>query len=88
MSSAFIYSKLDTFKDKDLVDEDAKSEIEEDLSLTVLTNDVTMVKQRQAAIMNMMQDQMNILKVVASKVGAGAHQEVWGSDRAPREAIR
>lgn len=47
-----------------------------------------MVKQRQAAIMNMMQDQMNILKVVASKVGVGAHQEGWGSDRAPREAIR
>ena len=51
-----------------------RDRIEEDPSLAVLTNDLAMVKQRQAAIMNAMQDQMNILKVVASKVGAGAHQ--------------
>lgn len=47
-----------------------------------------MVKQRQAAIMDMMDDQMNILKVVASKVGADAHQGRRGSDSAPKEAIR
>ena len=51
-----------------------KSENGEDQRLEVVTKELVKVKQRQTSIMDIMQDQMNILKAVATKVGVDIPQ--------------
>ena len=64
------------FEDKDLEDEDIKSEIKEDEErLEVLTKEMMKTKQRQASIMDAMHEQMNILLAVAARVGVDTQHD-------------
>ena len=64
------------FEDKDLDDEDIKSEIKEDEErLEVLTKEMMKTKQRQASIMDAMHEQMNILLAVAARVGVDTQHD-------------
>ena len=64
------------FEDKDLDDEDIKSEINEDEErLEVLTKEMMKTKQRQASIMDAMHEQMNILLAVAARVGVDTQHD-------------
>ena len=64
------------FEDKDLDDEDIRSEINEDEErLEVLTKEIMKTKQLQASIMDAMHEQMNILLAVAARVGVDTQHD-------------
>lgn len=64
-----------TFDDKDLSDEDPKTELEEEQKLEVLTKELAQVTKRQMSIIGTIHDQRNILLALAAKAGVDAHEE-------------
>ena len=63
-----------SFDDKDLSDEDPKSELEEEQRLETLTKELAKVARRQTSIIGTIQDQRNILLALATKAGVDAHE--------------
>lgn len=64
-----------TFDDKDLSDEDPKTELEEEQKLEVLTKELAQVAKRQMSIIGTIHEQRNILLALAAKAGVDAHEE-------------
>ena len=62
------------FDDKDLSDEDPKTELEEEQKLEALTKELAKVAKRQASIIGTIHDQRNILLALATKAGVNAHE--------------
>lgn len=64
-----------TFDDKDLSDEDPKTELGEQQRLEVLTKELAKVTKRQMSIIDTIHDQRNILLALATKAGVDTHEE-------------
>ena len=64
-----------TFDDKDLSDEDRKTDIAEEQRLEALSKELAKVTQRQMSIIGTIHDQRNILLALATKAGVDAHKD-------------
>lgn len=72
--SIFNLRRKFSFDDKDLSDEDPKTELEEEQRLETLTKELAKVAKRQTSIIGTIQDQRNILLALATKAGVDAQE--------------
>lgn len=72
---AFSLRRKFTFDDKDLGDEDSKTELEEKQRLEALTKELAKLAKRQMSIISTIHGQRNILLALAAKAGVDTHED-------------
>lgn len=72
---AFSVRRKFTFDDKDLSDEDSKTELEEKQRLEALAKELAKLAKRQMSIISTIHGQRNILLALAAKAGVDTHED-------------